>query len=410
MMSKQGCHEGNPLVFETGGIKVYAGGTNRKGGWHKMTPMPDLAMGPIGVIHSARTIDVLPEGWKSSSTLVGGKTPIVMEIDWPDYSIPNSLGPSWWNALVEDIKINNIKTISTQCMGGHGRTGVQLAILAHLLIPKAEQTWSDAHGLITWVRGNFCDHAVEAKSQQTYVADVCGIPVGKSAIVVTETQWSNFDYSADNLLTDDELKREEALMFKEEKKAKAKKAAAKKAAAKKTKGGKAKAKTHTLDDYNELINSHIGFGKPSPKISTPIEDGWTILECCDCYHHQWRRANRNTFTTPCDKCTSDAGFVQIDHEFLDGNKTKYCKVTDNLYHQIEMYDSDVSYLGEAISRGIQIRNDKDGFTTIKIGNRYIPTHLLKTEGDEILSIRSVTNKPMPTNFRNNKDIKINTER
>ena len=185
MMSKQGCHEGNPLVFETGGIKVYAGGTNRKGGWHKMTPMPDLAMGPIGVIHSARTIDVLPEGWKSSSTLVGGKTPIVMEIDWPDYSIPNSLGPSWWNALVEDIKINNIKTISTQCMGGHGRTGVQLAILAHLLIPKAEQTWSDAHGLITWVRGNFCDHAVEAKSQQTYVADVCGIPVGKSAIVVT---------------------------------------------------------------------------------------------------------------------------------------------------------------------------------------------------------------------------------
>ena len=295
-------------------------------------------------------------------------------------------------------------------MGGHGRTGVQLAILAHLLIPKAEQTWSDAHGLITWVRGNFCDHAVEAKSQQTYVADVCGIPVGKSAIVVTETQWSNFDYSADNLLTDDELKREEALMLKEEKKAKAKKAAAKKAKAKKAKGDKAKAKTHTLDDYNELINSHIGFGKPSPKISTPIEDGWTILECCDCYHHQWRRANRNTFTTPCDKCTSDAGFVQIDHEFLDGNKTKYCKVTDNLYHQIEMYDSDVSYLGEAISRGIQIRNDKDGYTTIKIGNRYIPTHLLKTEGDKILSIRSVTNKPMPTNFRINKDIKINTER
>ena len=75
-----------------------------------------------------------------------------------------------------------------------------------------------------------------------------------------------------------------------------------------------------------------------------------------------------------------------------------------------MYDSDVSYLGEAISRGIQIRNDKDGYTTIKIGNRYIPTHLLKTEGDEILSIRSVTNKPMPTNFRINKDIKINTER
>ena len=112
-MNKQGCHEGNPLVFDTGKVKVYAGGTNRKGGWHKMSPMPDLALGPLGVIQSARVIDVLPIGWKSSSSIIGGDTPTVIEIDWPDYSIPSNLGPSWWKALIQDIKDNNIKTISS---------------------------------------------------------------------------------------------------------------------------------------------------------------------------------------------------------------------------------------------------------------------------------------------------------
>ena len=54
-MSKKDCHSGNPVVFEAQGIKVHAGGTNRSGGWHVMSPMPDVAMGPLGVMRSART-------------------------------------------------------------------------------------------------------------------------------------------------------------------------------------------------------------------------------------------------------------------------------------------------------------------------------------------------------------------
>ncbi|RZD54477.1 MAG: hypothetical protein CXT67_00240 [Methanobacteriota archaeon] len=372
-MNKQGCHEGNPLVFDTGKIKVYAGGTNRKGGWHKMKPVPDLAMGPIGVIQSARMIDILPVGWKSSSSIIGGNTPTVIEIDWPDYSIPSNLGSSWWKALIQDIKDNNIKTISTQCMGGHGRTGVQLAILAHLLIPKKQHTWTTAAELITWVRDNFCNHAVEAKSQQTYVADICGIPVGESVIAVTQTQWSNFDYNDESLLTDDELKAEEILMIKEEKKSKSRRKANDR------KNGKPK--KHTLDDFTP-------FGKEVPKINTPIEKGWTIIECSDCYHQQWRKANAHTFTTPCGICDCDNGFLQVDQEFLNGNKTKYCLVTNDMYHQIEMYDENVSYVGEAMRREMNIRRDKNGYETIKIGNRYIPVHLLKTIGDEIVSMKS----------------------
>ena len=36
-MSKANCHTGNPLVFETSdGVRVYAGGNTRKGGWMQM--------------------------------------------------------------------------------------------------------------------------------------------------------------------------------------------------------------------------------------------------------------------------------------------------------------------------------------------------------------------------------------
>ena len=391
MGSKDGCHTGNPLVFEAKGVKVYAGGTNRNGGWHKMSPVPDLALGPIGVIHSARTIDVLPEGSKSSYTLVGGNTPIVIEIDWPDYSIPSNLGPSWWKALVEDIETKNIKSISTQCMGGHGRTGVQLAILAHLMIPKAKHEWKNAHDLIKWVRGNFCEHAVEAKSQQTYIADVCGIPEGDSAIVVTQPQWSNFDYTADNLLTEDELRAEQVKIEREEKKAKA---AAKKARAAAKKGKKGKGnnpKKHTLDDFFDDDIERLPFGSDN-KVSSPVEKGWTIVECCDCHHNEWRKADRNTFTTPCSACGFDGGFVQVDREFLDGNKTRLCLVTDEMYHQIEMYDSQVSYVGEAMRRGMSIRTNQKGIVTIKIGNKYIPIHLLKRDGDNIVSMKKTTQK------------------
>lgn len=197
--------------------------------------------------------------------------------------------------------------------------------------------------------------------------------MGESVIAVTQTQWSNFDYNDESLLTDDELKAEEILMIKEEKKSKSRRKANDR------KNGKPK--KHTLDDFTP-------FGKEVPKINTPIEKGWTIIECSDCYHQQWRKANAHTFTTPCGICDCDNGFLQVDQEFLNGNKTKYCLVTNDMYHQIEMYDENVSYVGEAMRREMNIRRDKNGYETIKIGNRYIPVHLLKTIGDEIVSMKS----------------------
>lgn len=183
-VSKQSCHTGHNLIFKTtDGIEVWAGGRNRNGGWHLMNPLPQLAIAPSETL-GAKLLDSgtdVPEGWSCQQHLTNGTPPLFVSLDWPDFSIPK-VSKYFWYALVDDIHEHNIKVISTQCAGGHGRTGTQLAILAHLLLPTEQHTWKDAGELIDWVREQHCVHAVEAKSQQEYIAEVCDIPHGESKI------------------------------------------------------------------------------------------------------------------------------------------------------------------------------------------------------------------------------------
>jgi hypothetical protein len=199
---KSECHKGNVLVFTTPeGIEVYGGGSSRGGGWWRMEPLPDIAIAPSEIM--AKGISAMkhgkhdfPDGWKASSTHVPSNIPALFSIDWPDYSIPKGLGREFWLALVEDIYTKGVKTISCQCMGGHGRTGVQLAILAHYLLPESQHTWKDAGELVLWVRKHMCYHEVEAVSQQRYIAEVCDLPMGEAQ--VEERSWGGYAYAGYN--------------------------------------------------------------------------------------------------------------------------------------------------------------------------------------------------------------------
>ena len=189
VVSKANCHTGNVLVFTTPeGIEVYGGGSTRNGGWWRMQPRPDVAIGPQDIVLKKGDKHTMPEGWKVDE-LVKTDTAIVA-IDWPDYGIPTGLGREFWLALVEDIYTRGVKTVSCQCMGGHGRTGVQLAILAHYLLPESQHEWKDAGELIDWVREHMCVHEVEADSQQNYIAEVCDIPVGENKIHSSRSAYS----------------------------------------------------------------------------------------------------------------------------------------------------------------------------------------------------------------------------
>jgi len=196
-VSKTGCHTGNKLVFTTPeGIQVYGGGSSRDGGWWKMQPLPDLAIGVSEVVNKDVSLGShkVPEGWKVESTTRVVK-PHIVSIDWPDYSIPKGIGREFWLALVEDIYTHGIKTVSCQCIGGHGRTGVQLAILAHYLLPESQHTWKDAGQLVQWVRKHMCVHEVEAITQQQYIANVCGLPMGEG-MVAEQKAWSGYSQYA----------------------------------------------------------------------------------------------------------------------------------------------------------------------------------------------------------------------
>jgi hypothetical protein len=110
-------------------------------------------------------------------------TPIVIGLDWPDFALPKSLDGAtmpkeFWYALVEDIHAKEIKTISTQCMGGHGRTGISLAILIYLLTPKEDREWTTLAELLAHVHKVYCKEAVEGDSQAKYIAEVCDIEEG----------------------------------------------------------------------------------------------------------------------------------------------------------------------------------------------------------------------------------------
>lgn len=199
--SKTNCHTGQNKIFTTtGGIDVYGGGRNRAGGWWKAPVVVDLAMGPDETMApfnksalSGGTI--VPAGW-SCDDYTGRIDPpkYMIELDFPDFGVPQ-VDKLFWYALCDDIVEHDIKTISTQCAGGHGRTGVQLCILYYLLNDDdVKSTITDAGQLIELIRELHCDHAVETDGQQRYIANVLDIDVGESKIESTYGGWGGYSY------------------------------------------------------------------------------------------------------------------------------------------------------------------------------------------------------------------------
>ena len=184
---KPPCHTGQLLVFTTDtGVNVYGGGKNRSGGWHKLDFIPDLAMGPDEtLVYSVKANDntVVPEGWLCGQFV--GKAdapPPIIALDFPDFGIPK-VGPEFWYALAQDILDKRLRSVSTQCAGGHGRTGVQLCILYDLLNTHATgKPYDNVGDLILMIRDLYCSHIVETTAQQQYIADVINMPVGKNVI------------------------------------------------------------------------------------------------------------------------------------------------------------------------------------------------------------------------------------
>ena len=337
-MSKANCHTGNPLVFETSdGVRVYAGGNTRNGGWMQMQPRPELAIGPQGVIRVARTFDIIPDGFTCINHVQLVDVPHIIELEWPDFDIPSNVGREFWLSLVADVKSRGIKSISCQCMGGHGRTGVQLAIFAHLMIEKKNQTWKDAGELIQWVRDSYCTHAVEAKSQQEYIAKVCEIPRGQNKVEISSSgggfswnQLSTTKFDSDELDLEMEL-----------------------ASSKKKQVGK---NHHTGYKNKSQVKNYANSIANSTKMWNTHVKGFVNYCCNECGHHEFRTNDKKQADEPCPLCyndmSSEVGEMSLDDKNYKEYCTEKCETTGEMFHPLEMHGgvSKLHYIDDDVLR------------------------------------------------------------
>lgn len=159
------CHEGTIKVFEdpTSSVPYHGGGSSR-----------DLVIYPGHLIVSMANLDleVVQICNFKAPNLLKYNNPVVY-ISCPDYSVP-SLGKKFWLDLIDTINIEwqagRITGVTVCCVGGHGRTGTALSILASL----TGRCESDP---VAFVRKHYCEKAVESKGQIEYIEAMTGTKV-----------------------------------------------------------------------------------------------------------------------------------------------------------------------------------------------------------------------------------------
>ena len=107
--------------------------------------------------------NTIPSGLGINSKYVDPLKDRELVLDWPDMRHPN-LPARFWVELYGAIRRHRRTLVF--CMGGHGRTGTALSILR--MIDKQVQ----GRSAVKWIRGNYCEKAVEVPSQMGYVERV----------------------------------------------------------------------------------------------------------------------------------------------------------------------------------------------------------------------------------------------
>lgn len=88
-------------------------------------------------------------------------------VPWPDFGLPPDAEAL--RASLRDVldRARRGERVEVACVGGHGRTGTALACLATL-------TGVPASDAVAWVRGQYCDGAVETEDQRAFVESFGG--------------------------------------------------------------------------------------------------------------------------------------------------------------------------------------------------------------------------------------------
>ena len=100
-----------------------------------------------------------------------------LSIDWQD-GTAHTLDVTWWETLISAIEaLPDGSSVAVCCVGGTGRTGTVLAILAGLTgqLGFNEDAQAMETDPVQWLRDHYYDDAVESEEQMWYVEDITGL-------------------------------------------------------------------------------------------------------------------------------------------------------------------------------------------------------------------------------------------
>jgi len=179
-VSFEKCHKGTLLCFTdpVSGVKVQGGGINRE----------------VEIGDDELTIALVKDS--GGDIITAGFTPKFMKprprifIPWDDYSIPN-LTQKEWRDLVKEVRSLKLDVV-VYCLGGHGRTGTALAILASLMGAPVKGN------PVEFVRTKYCKNAIETEEQIEYIGYITGLNL--SAEVKKQKKKDSASYVSSGLI------------------------------------------------------------------------------------------------------------------------------------------------------------------------------------------------------------------
>lgn len=176
------CHDGTVKAFDSDNITFYGGGTSRGLKIWNGAVILSLTgnLEPTFTFMSAEFESLKRYDYRG------------IGIDWVDFDIPELTRDFWLDlySLLKDIadKDGHLDVI-VYCLGGHGRTGTALSILAGV----SGVTKSDP---VEYIRNRYCKNAVETVSQEKYVEDMTGLKVDSAGFYKGKhsDSYSFYDY------------------------------------------------------------------------------------------------------------------------------------------------------------------------------------------------------------------------
>lgn len=183
------CHDGVRIAFAGEGVELYGASlTAAEGNFNRVEKGFDLVISLTFANFKIRKSKVVEGEYLTSVgykelTKITVDVPEVLRLHWQDYGVPD-LDEDFWNRLARVIrkkgqdrlrrrKGKGVYRVMVHCMGGHGRTGTCLSILANKVIGIEGD-------LVEQVRKAYCNHAVENKSQIEYVEKMTGMKCKES--------------------------------------------------------------------------------------------------------------------------------------------------------------------------------------------------------------------------------------